>query len=189
MKPRGSSGDEANGPASRPAAPTAAQARAEVEARRGEQKAARAARLDERFGDAVPGRAIIVVSWLATLAFVAVTVPAMIDPDAAIEAFFAVSVTLFLAGCALFALVLVLAAARSREDAMGIGGLFFLAGSAPRSVQWHLLGALSVQTVLAIVAAAVRPFTPLAFGTLVPTLGLALCGLWTVRHGLFDSRS
>ena len=102
--------------------------------------------------------------------------------------FFAVSVVLFLAGCALFMVVLVLAAARSREDAMGMGGLFFLAGSAPATVQRHLLGSLAVQVVVAIAAAALDPFTPLAFGTLVPTIGLAFCGLWAVRHGLFPPR-
>lgn len=169
--------------------PTAAEARAEVEARRAERRAEREARLSERFGDTVPGRWILVASWSSTLAFAAVAVPATIDPEATIGAFFGVSVTLFLAGCALFALVLVLAAARSREAAMGIGGLFFLAGSAPRRVQYHLLGSLAVQTTVAVVAAAVRPFTPLAFGTLVPTVGLAWCGLWSVRHGLFEPRS
>ena len=82
--------------------------------------------------------------------------------------------------------MLVLAAARSRDDAMGIGGLFFLAGSAPRAVQRHLMGSLAVQLVVAVVAAALDPFTPLAFGTLVPVLPLGLAGLWSVRHGMFD---
>ena len=142
--------------------------------------------MQERFGDTVPGRAIIAASWASTLLFTAVTVPAVIDPDAFIGLFFGVSVALFFAGCAVFALDLVLAAARSRDDAMGIGGLFFLAGSAPRAAQRHLLGSLAVQVVVAVVAAALDPFTPLAFGTLVPVLPLALAGLWAVRHGLFE---
>lgn len=142
----------------------------------------------ERWGERPPGRWIVVASWCSTLVFAAVTVPAVIDPDAAVTAFFGVSVVLFLAGCALFMVDLVLAAARSREDAMGIGGLFFLAGSAPPSVQRHVLGSLAAQVVIAVVAAALDPFTPLAFGTLVPTLGLAFCGFWAVRHGLFPAR-
>jgi hypothetical protein len=72
---------------------------------------------------------------------------------------------------------------------MGIGGLFFLAGSAPPAVQRSLLGSLGTQVVVSTVGAAVRPFTPLAFGTLAPMLGLALCGLWAVRHGLFPARA
>lgn len=173
----------------RPRPQTAAEARAEVEARREEVRAERARRFEATYGGEVPGRWIIVVSWVATAAFSAVSVAAMIDPDTAIAAFFNVSVALFLGGCALFALDLVLIASRSRESLMGIGGLFFLAGSAPPKVQLHLLGSLGVQVAVSVVAAAVRPFTPLAFGTLVPTLGLALCGLWAVLHGVFDARS
>lgn len=142
----------------------------------------------EAFGEHVPGRAIIVASWICTGVFALAAVPALADPADAAALYFGVSVVLFLAGCALFMVDLVLAAARSRDDAMGIGGLFFLAGSAPTSVQRHLLASLAVQVVVAIGAAALDPFTPLAFGTLVPTLGLAFCGLWSVRHGLFPAR-
>ena len=169
--------------------PTAAEARAEVEARRDADRAARDAAMAERFGDRLPGRGIIVASWGCTAVFTLAAVPALIDPQDAVAVFFAVSVALFLAGCALFMVDLVLAAARSRDDAMGIGGRFFLAGSAPRPVQRHLLGSLAVQVVVAVLAAALDPFTPLAFGTLVPTVGLAFCGLWAVRHGLFPARA
>lgn len=169
--------------------PTAAEARAEVEARRDATRAARAAALEERFGEGVPGRGIIVTSWVVTAAFVLVTVPAVVDPDRFVGAFFVVSLLIFFLACALFAVDLVLAAARSRDDTMGIGGLFFLAGCAPRSVQVHLMSALAIQVVVALVAAALHPFTPLAFGTLVPMVGLGFSGLWAVRHGLFPSRS
>ncbi len=127
-------------------------------------------------------------SWAATAVLAAVTLAAAVDPDAFIGVFFGVAVSWFFAGSALFALDVVLAAGRSRESAMGIGGLFFLAGSAPRRVQWLLLGSLAVQVAVSVAGAAVRPFTPLAFGTLAPVLGLALCGLWGVRHGIFPDR-
>lgn len=166
--------------------PTAAEARAAVEAQREQRRAERDAALQERFGASIPGRAILVASWVSTALFAVVTLPAVIDPDRFVAAFFGVSVVLFFGGCAIFAVDLVLAAARSRDDAMGIGGLFFLAGSAPRSVQIHLLASLGVQVLVGVVGAAIHPFTPLAFGTLVPTLGLALCGLWAVRHGMFE---
>jgi hypothetical protein len=165
---------------------SAAEARAEFEAQREANRARREAAMRERYGDTLPGRAIVVASWASTALFTAVTVPAVLDPDRFIGVFFAVSVGLFFAGCAAFGLVLVLAAARSRDDAMGIGGLFFLAGSAPRAAQRQLLGSLAVQLVVAVAAAALDPFTPLAFGTLVPVLPLALAGLWAVRHGMFE---
>ena len=95
----------------------------------------------------------------------------------------------FFAGSALFIVDLVLAVARSRDDAMGIGGLFFLAGSAPPNAQRHLLASLGLSTVVAVVGAAVRPFTPLAFGILAPMLPLVLCGWWGVRHGYFPTRA
>lgn len=181
--------DMSTGPTRGDRPQTAAEARAEVEARRDQQREAREAQMRERFGDRPPGRSIIVASWLCTAAFVLSAIPALVDPADAVAVYFAVSVGLFLAGCALFLVDLVLAAARSRDAVMGIGGLFFLAGSAPRSVQRHLLGSLALQVVVAVLAAALDPFTPLAFGTLVPTIGLAFCGLWSVRHGLFPEQT
>ena len=73
-----------------------------------------------------------------------------------------------------------------------MAGLYLLMGSAPRAVQLRLLGALAVQAVVAVTTSVatsdVRPFTPLAFGLLVPMFGLACCGLWAAYHGAFPAR-
>ena len=99
-------------------------------------------------------------------------------------------VALFAAGCVLFAVAFLRAADRSRTDAIGIGGLFFLAGDvAPPAVRRRLLGALAVQTVVGLATAGVRLYTNLAAGTLVPVFGLGLCGLWAARHGRFGPRT
>lgn len=178
----------------RPRAPTAAEARAEVEARSAEVRAIRQRQFDEAYGDRVPGGWIVVASWASTLVFTVAAVAAGIDPGSAsgpsagLQWFVSISLGYFVLGCAVFAVDLVLIAARSRESLMGIGGLFFLVGSAPRPIQWHLLGSFGAQVAVSLAAAAVRPFTPLAFGILAPTLGLAFCGLWAVRHGVFDPR-
>ncbi len=58
-----------------------------------------------------------------------------------------------------FVLAYLRAVDRSRTEAIGIGGLFFGAGAAPRRVQVLLMGSLAVQLVVAIVVAAVRPYT------------------------------
>ncbi|MGH9267489.1 MAG: hypothetical protein ACRD0D_04865 [Acidimicrobiales bacterium] len=101
----------------------------------------------------------------------------------------AVALVLFATGTVLFLVAYAIAVGRSRTDAIGIGGLFFLAGPvAPRREKALLLGALAAQVVVAAVSAAIRPFTSLAFGTLVPTYGLALVGLWAARHGRFPAR-
>lgn len=176
-------------PTSRRREPTAAEARAQYEAEREASRAQRDAAMTSAFGEHTPGRVIVAASWLSTALLLVVTALAVLDPDTFIAPFFAVAVGLFFAGCAVFVVDLVLAAARSRTHEMGIGGLFFLAGSAPRGVQVNLLGSLAAQLVISFTGAALDPFTPLAFGTLVPVLPLALCGLWAVRHGLFGERT
>ncbi|MEI7886790.1 MAG: hypothetical protein WCJ04_05285 [Actinomycetes bacterium] len=167
---------------------TAAQARAEFEADRAASSAARRERMDAAFGGQTPGREIEVATWISTAIFALVTAAAVANPDQFIGLFFLISVALFGVGCCLFVADIGLAAARSRDDLMGIGGLFFLVGSAPRRVQVTLLGSLAAQLLISFIGAAARPFTPLAFGTLVPVLGLSLCGLWAVRYGLFPAQ-
>ena len=174
---------------------TAAEARAEVEARRSEVSAARRAAFQAAYGDSAPGRWVIVASWVCTALFCVAAAAGVLWPDAADQAFLIVSLILFALGCGLFFVDLVLAAGRSRDDAMGIGGLFFLAGSAPTDVQRHLNGSLAVQVVVSIAAAAVGfarisddQLNALAFGILVPMVALGWSGLWGVRWGLFSPR-
>ncbi len=167
---------------------TAAEARAEFEAEREANKAARRAEIAAAFPDGIPGVWVAVASWITTASFVVVSVPAVVDPDKFIAPYFAVAMALFLAGCVVFAVDIFLMAARSRDDLMGIGGIFLLVGSAPARMQVHLLTALSIQIIVSVVSAAIHPFTPLAFGTLVPILGLSLCGLWSVLHGHFPAQ-
>ena len=88
----------------------------------------------------------------------------------------AVSLVLFAVGCVAFLWAFAIAVNRSRTDAIGIGGLFFLQDSAPRPVQVRLLGALAVQVVVAVATAAVHPFTSQAFAVLAPMFGLGMAG-------------
>jgi len=55
-------------------------------------------------------------------------------------------------------------------------------------VQWRFHLLTTVQTVVAITTASMRPFTAQAFGILVAMLGLGLGGLWAARHGVFGER-
>ncbi len=122
--------------------------------------------------------------------FVVVAVAAAAAPDLLGAPALVLDVVLFLAGCVIFVLAFLRAAERSRTDAIGIGGLFFLAGDvAPAGVRRRLIGALVVQVVVGLATAAVRPYTNLAAGTLVPVLGLGLCGLWAARYGRFGPRA
>lgn len=106
-----------------------------------------------------------------------------------------VSLTLFAAGVATFLIGFFAAVQRSRESEISVSQLFFLTGDvAPGDVKVPMLAALAVQTVAGIATAIARPSTDgktgsvLAFGVLVPMLGLGLNGLWASRHGAFTER-
>lgn len=168
-------------------AQTAAEARAEYEARRAATRADRERRIAEAFPEGDPGSWLTTISMLTTLVFCVVTVLAAIDPHRFMASFFVVAVVLFVSGLGVFGLAILGMALRSRDDQLSIAGVFFLSGSAPRSVQTRLIGAFAVQIAAAVAGAVIRPFTPLAAGTLVPMLGLGMIGLWAVRHGHFEA--
>lgn len=167
---------------------SAAEARAQVEAGREARRAELEAAFAERYGDARPGRRTVVADTAATVVLSVLALLAAAAPSTFVGVYFVYSLGCFLAGSALFFLAMVHAARRSRDLAIGIGGLFFLAGSAPTWPRRPLRGLLGLQVVVVVAAAAVRPFTPLAFGTLAPMLGLALCGLWGASYGSFPPR-
>lgn len=176
--------------ARRPDAPrSAADARAEVEAQKDERRAALEAAFTARYGDDRPGRRTVVADLVGTVLLAVTGLLAAVWPSTFVGVYFGYSILCFLAGSVLFFLAMVRAAQRSRTDAIGIGGLFFLAGSAPDWARRQLLGLLAAQVVLAVAAATVRPFTPLAFGTLAPMLGLGMCGWWSARFGIFGPRA
>lgn len=176
---------------------SAAEARAAAEARQRGVRAQRQAELDAVFEGSTPGLRLIHATLALTVLFTGVSLLAVIDYRQFATAAAAVALGLFLAGVLLFPYVLWVGAQRSRDHTMGIGGWFFLAGTAPRDVQVQLLGALGVQTVVGIGSAIATvgvadsvgdQATKLAFGTLVPVFGLAVTGLWAARHGVFPPR-
>jgi hypothetical protein len=139
------------------------------------------------------GRGLIIASWVGTLIFSATSIVAAIDVGESSMTFSqelatAVALGLFGLGCIGFVVAIVVGAQRSRSASMGIAGWFLLVGSAPRRVRWLLLGSTFVQLVVGIATASARPFTTLAFGTLVWVYGLAICGIWGARYGRFEPR-
>jgi hypothetical protein len=130
---------------------------------------------------------VIRASWIGTAALAVTAIGDVITPAFKIPAF-AVAVAMFAVGTGIFIAALVVAAGRSRESEIGMGGLFFLQGSAPRDVQVQLLGSLTVEVVVALATAAAKPYTSLAFGILAPIYGLGIAGLWAARNGAFPAR-
>ena len=85
---------------------------------------------------------------------------------------------------------------RSRTDEISVVQLYLLLGPpTPPLVRRTMLGALTVQVVVALATTFSRPNGPdgnpgssLAVGFLVPMLGFGLNGLWAAYHGDFPPR-
>jgi hypothetical protein len=135
------------------------------------------------------GATLIRVSDVVTVLFTILALASVVALDRLKVVLVAVSIAMFAAGCVAFLWAYGIAVGRSRTDAIGIGGLYFLQGSAPRPVQVRLLGALTVQVVASVATAAAHPFTSAAFAVLAPMFGLGLAGLWGARYGHFDPRA
>ena len=174
-----------------------AAARAAEQAESRSRRVARDQRIAEHFAAGVPGRGLIRGNLAATIVMVVVSLLGVIDYDRFAYAAAVVDLVLFGLGVVSFCVALWLGAQRSRRSVMGIGGWFFLSGTAPAAARRPLLGALAVQVVVGIAAgiatlgaatSAGDQATKLAFGTLVPVLGLAVCGWWGARYGLFPDR-
>ena len=95
---------------------------------------------------------------------------------------------LFTTGCCTFMAAFARAVKRSRTEAIGVGGLYFLSGCAPPKIRRQMMGLLSFQVVISLTAASLRPFTVVASAVLVPVFGLGLSGLWAANHGDFEPR-
>lgn len=84
---------------------------------------------------------------------------------------------------------------RSRHEEISVAGMYFLLGGcAPVAVARWMNLLLAAQVTVGLVGALVRPATEgragstLAFGILVPMLGLGLNGLWASHRGTFPPR-
>ncbi len=135
------------------------------------------------------GHDLLKACWAGTGVFAATAVVTTVFSDPMAVPIAVVSLGLLAAGCAAMLWAFQRALQRSRYELIGVGGLYFLAGCAPRSVRFSMMAALAVEAVVALAAASIRPFTASAFGILVPVYALGLSGAWGARHGTFPSRS
>jgi len=148
-----------------------------------------------------PGDWILRTNVAATAFFVASSTAAAIVFDGWVKTQgVVVALALFAGGVVAFLWGYWNAVQRSRSDEMAVAELYFLMGPAiPKRVKTVMLSCLTVQTVVSVATAIARPSTPaadggstagstLAFGVLVPVLGLGLNGLWAAAHGGFQPR-
>ncbi|MBV8162474.1 MAG: hypothetical protein JO265_16270 [Acidimicrobiia bacterium] len=133
------------------------------------------------------GQGIVRGSWVGTVVLGVGAVAGVAAPQSLAWLGFAVSLALFVAGCVVFVWAFAVAVGRSRTDEIAVSSLYLLSG-APPAVRAQLFGSLAVEVVVAFGTAATRPYTIAATAILAPVYGLALCGLWSARHGTFPPR-
>ncbi len=136
------------------------------------------------------------INLLLTALFSVVTaVAAVVFTPATRTAGVVVDLVLFSIGVAAFIWGYFSAVQRSRVDEISVASLYFLSGQvANKQIQKIMNGCLIAQLVIGLAGAIARSSTDgkagstLAFGVLVPLLGLGLNGLWASQFGTFTPR-
>ena len=134
------------------------------------------------------GPAIVRASALGTFVFGCASVVAVSDDGVFRVMAVAIDLGLFALGCIAFLWAFAVALDRSRNERIGIGGLYFLTGCAPATVRRRMMSLLGLQVMIAVAAALWAPYTAVAASVLVPVYGIGLAGLWGAHHGRFGDR-
>jgi hypothetical protein len=141
----------------------------------------------ERSWSTGDGRVLVRLSWAGT---VVSCVTAIANALTGSRTDFLLSaipgLVMFTLGSVAFLAAFLIAVQRSRTEAIGVGGLYFLAGCAPAAVQRSMMASVAVQTVVPFVVTVIRPFV--AFSVLAPMWSLGLAGLWGALHGTFPPK-
>lgn len=132
-----------------------------------------------------PGDGLVNASFAGTGALVAAGLAGVASPDRLGVVTAVVAGVLFVVGVGAFLWAYAVGVARSRQERITLGGLFWLSGTAPKLVRLRLRLAFAVQVVAAVVCASIRPYTAVAFVVLGPMFGLGLLSRWAARYGTF----
>ena len=142
------------------------------------------------------GKLIVRINALLTLIFVVTSVVSAVvfsQPWKTIAV--VVSLVCFAVGITVFLWGYWSAVQRSRQDNISVAAMYFLIdGAAPSRLALVMNSTLAIQVVVAVATAVSRSSTDgragstLAFGILVPMMGLGFNGLWAAEHGVFDPR-
>lgn len=136
--------------------------------------------------EVTPGRAIVRAGWVGNIVFAVTAVPAAVtSDDTVVGVAVAVALLLFFVAIVTYVYAFAVAVSRSaRGDNIAVANLFFLQGSAPRTVQRDFLWMF-----LACVAIVAGTIAWEPFGVLVPMLPIGLAGVWAARYGTFPPRT
>lgn len=129
---------------------------------------------------------VVRLCMVATGVITVVLVAATIHPRGLVLAVAVVmSLGALAVGSALFLVGFLRAVGRSRDETITMAGLVWLTNAAPPPIARSLRALVIVQAIVAIVCAAIRPFTAVAFGVLTPMVALGCLTYWAGTHGTF----
>ena len=135
-----------------------------------------------------PGKSLLRLAWQSTLLLAVVAAFGLMAPESSHLFVVTASLTMFVLGLFLFVFGLMYGLRRSRVETVTVTGLFLLQNSAPRSIQRQFAWSTIAQLVVAFTAAALRPYTDIAFVILAPMLPVGSAALWSAQHGFFPER-
>ena len=135
-----------------------------------------------------PGKSLLRLAWQSTLLLAVVAAFGLMAPESSRLFVVTASLTMFVLGLFLFVFGLMYGLRRSRVETVTVAGLFLLQNSAPRSIQKQFAWSTIAQLVVAFTAAALRPYTDIAFVILAPMLPVGSAALWSAQHGFFPER-
>ncbi|GIT68790.1 MAG: hypothetical protein Ct9H300mP26_4770 [Acidimicrobiales bacterium] len=135
-----------------------------------------------------PGQPLLRLAWQSTLALAVVATFGLMAPESSGPFVVTACLTMFVLGLLLFVFGLMYGLRRSRVEAVTVAGLFLLQNSAPRSIRRQFAWLTITQLVVALTAAALRPYTDIAFVILAPMLPVGSAALWSAQHGFFPER-
>ena len=135
-----------------------------------------------------PGKSLLRLAWQSTLLLAVVAAFGLMAPESSRLFVVTASLTMFVLGLFLFVFGLMYGLRRSRVETVTVSGLFLLQNSAPRSIQRQFAWSTIAQLVVAFTAAALKPYTDIAFVILAPMLPVGSAALWSAQHGFFPER-
>ena len=135
-----------------------------------------------------PGKSLLRLAWQSTLLLAVVAAFGLMAPESSHLFVVTASLTMFVLGLFLFVFGLMYGLRRSRVEEVTVAGLFLLQNSAPRSIRRQFAWLTITQLVVPLTAAALRPYTDIAFVILAPMLPVGSAALWSAQHGFFPER-
>ena len=133
----------------------------------------------------LPGRRIVVASWLSNGVFALGSIPALVRMGGGSGVSAGVCLALFAASLVVWVWAFAVAASRSSQgDDIAVGSLFLIEGVVDRPVRKSLYLSFGLSLVVTAISAGSNPFA-----VLVPMLSLGFVGLWGARYGVFARRA